>query len=200
MVININHYRHREAAAGTSSIWVDNFSHTWKVSLPDITSSTYTDANWTGVCVRKYVGPPLDMLARLDHGQEIIPAMPSKDEFFANISHFVSQLNELDQREFIDDALVTEFKIDTVPMKLRVSEDHRFRQLLREANTDMSTFLPVDLLKYNIGSNAGLVQFWKSYYEEHIERKPIKKYKTVMSDVNIFFRSLKVHFCKLGLY
>ena len=121
--------------------------------------------------------------------------MPAPDRIKTYLKGVVTELSDLGSRELYADSVLTKCAVQCVPVRLRVPQDHPLYADLEQTSHTVAHTFPLELLGYNIGSNAGLVTWLRDYFREWIEPARRTCYRSVVMDVNIYWRTMKVHIC-----
>jgi hypothetical protein len=185
----------RKVQAGPHTIWIDNFSKVYGMKIPSVDLGSWRDCLWTGVAIKKYNGPELNMRLVTKPDGTTETAMP--DDMFA----YVDQLKAMFQEHRVTGSyqakcLTARWRVNNVPLKpdhRRVNND-KWRAALRSGLDKLEHMYPKELIALNIGGNAGLGKIMRVHYEEnkqHLDGQ-CNHYSALNTDENIFMRILKV--------
>ena len=167
----------------------------WKVALPDITTGTYHDARNSGLAILPHKGNQFDMSVKRE-AANVVSCMPTFAELKQELKRSAKVIGN-SKRDDVDlhlRCLSTLYDVNRVPLSLQIkARNDPLRLRLQLGKAQQSDIIPIGIRKFDIGSNVGLVQFWKAYYLEHIKPSVNKQlYRMVTCDVNIYWRSMKV--------
>lgn len=185
------------------TIWVDNFSKIYGHQIPSMHQGQYTNGNWTGVAIQKYAGSANVSMKCMFKRNQLIPAMPSR---LLLRGKDVRQLLEVVESTMTDgnylkSSLCERLDIRNLPLKPVVDrilnpEQH---ERLQKSNDGAVNLYPVEINQFNIGSNRGMLQVILKLAQDYGSQDDHKytdhedmTYAYVNSDVNIFYRCLKV--------
>ena len=174
--------------------WWDNFSKFTRKSVPTIAKDVFGTCLWTGVTVNAYTGPPVDITVRKDADGQVIPAMP-EDLFThqATIKEGIKYIYEKG-KYYHEKSLVKKYDIVNIPLKIDTKKFPALAAVLNNSKNTAKHINPYKLLRHNIGSNLGLTTILREFQDDNKMslHDTVKKYATVNTDENIFYRGLKV--------
>jgi hypothetical protein len=156
----------------------------------------YKSCLWTGIANRQYHGTKhIDMRLKYDDQMSIIPGMP--DNLWEWEDEFLALYQRVDQEsmEYLSRSLLVKFSVDSVPLRPVVSEEKypKVYASLHGMNNKLDVLVPERLSTHNAGSNIGLLKILKEISVE-LDGRRVKRYRVIMSDINIHDRIMKVTF------
>lgn len=165
------------------------------MKIPNIDIGAWKDCLWTGVAIKKYNGPDMDMRLVFKPDGSMQPAMP--DDLYA----YVPTLKEMFKAfrvtgSYQPQSLVSRFQVNNVPLKpdYRRVNNNKWRSALQSDLDKLQHMYPKKLIALNIGRNDALGKIIRGHYEEnkqHMEGQ-CDRYSALNTDENIFMRILKV--------
>lgn len=176
-------------------IWLDNFSKTLARQHPTVERGVYTPMLWTVAATKTFHSSVNISTEHVMVEDVIIPAMPPS----LLGAHMVLReylITRMSTESVFDAALCVAHTVTRVPPKLHddawVSrEDH---DRMADSVDGLSRFYPLEISKYNIGANEGLMRIIK-----HIDAiLAPDRYAVIVVDINIYMRLLKVRRCKFA--
>lgn len=192
---------------------MDNYNAKWRMKMHNINKDNFVMANWTGIAVREYTGPELDMTIRRKEGI-CIPAQA--DDIFKHIPAVknlilqnteVSNSNFTEKRRIIagmvnfpflyDSSLLHVWGVDRLPLKPQagnVNIPPKYNDAIIQAPDTLANFYPKGVFPHNIGSNEGFIAMLKKYFDEFIKENQTEKYHVITVDENIYKRAMRVNF------
>lgn len=186
-------------------VWVDNFSQILAWAIPDNQRESFRACLWT---VEMCKGHPLcrnqDMMWNMSYHEDGSPFEAMPTSFLPYIDSQITYTTDLSltvNRNQYADALCVKAKLQNIPLKFHPTTGWDEKSGIPKAEwesarriaplkPDGARFMtPKMLYAYNIGSNAGLVMYLRKYYNDN---KSTHRYGVLISDCNIFFRTVKV--------
>ena len=192
------HCLYRQVKKGPHVVWIDNFSKTLGRQIPNMAVGTWSSCLWTGICSKQYTGVhdvSMDLI-RDDH-DDVIPAMPEAlDDHNSVDAIMVLFENNKITPDYHLTSLVTEFKIDSAPVKAEprhVANPH-WKAFLQGEHDTIDHMYPESLRQENIGSNLGLGRIMRDHYTKNLQYLPnfCLQYTAFSCDIDIFNRIMKV--------
>lgn len=177
--------------------WIDNFSKIYFSKVPNVQQGTFKDALWTGIANKKYTGPnDIDLAVVRDDNNNVIHGMPSHYALWENLGALYSEFKETDGEgmEYLQHSWVEKLDVDNVPLRPEVSKSRypRLHASLLKSVSSLDHMIPEKLKKDNIGSNIGLFKVLRSILDD-VEGARVKRYRVVLSDIDIYWRIMKVY-------
>lgn len=182
--------------------WADNFSNTYKFSIPKKGNSPWVGAYWTVVMRRdtplldnisfalndddgvNYRCIPEDILQHVDKVEE---------DYILNIEYN----HPLKLRTRLSHSMVKKYNLSNVPPRILFNKNRVLTLQEKEIQRIHSLHLdaakhckPFDMLSMNIGSNKGFTAYMRVL---HSDLNQIKKKIMFVSDVAIYVRTFKVN-------
>jgi hypothetical protein len=180
-------------------VWIDNFSKMFRMKLATMSKKNLQDALWTGIALRQYMGPPVDMSVVTKRGFNV-SAMP--DDPFVLIPQMLDRLctiSAADDRgtmpHLYDSSYLIKWGVNSVPVTpMRRNLPALVLKAMVATPDRLDNFYPQGLMEHNVGSNIGLGIVVDKFLKAHGHREatPPKKYLAFTVDVNIFDRMIKV--------
>lgn len=179
-------------------MWIDNFNKNQSFRIPDLNKGVYQDCNWTGVALREYTVSNIDMQVRRVDGH-VVPAMPSQKQLFERTAILEQWFHESvckddDDMFKHDTSWVVTWGVHNVPLKPRAADvPEAHKKAVESKNLSLETLHPMAILEENVGSNRGLAQVFRVFYDEQMAL-PLgeRKYMVFNVDSNIFKRCMTV--------
>ena len=124
---------------------------------------------------------------------KVVPIMPADMFSYDDLSMAMKLASAATLRFSYERASCVVWNIKTTPPKpdLRKLSEQQRQDALTQSQF-MLRFVPVALLDYNIGSNAGLSRCMREFYDKVTTPPQDQNYHVLLSDVAIFERVLKV--------
>jgi len=194
-----NLYYTAEIVAGPGSIWIDNFNLMLFASKPTMQTGALRDANWTGVAVHQYHGPPVSMKCVRGPNGHIVSAMPETiDKLLEYVPLVLSKIKAdvvEHGRKLRQKSLMKKFKVHTIPVRPEVNST-KYPGLkidVAQASVSLSSLYPLNIIPINVGSKRGFMNIFKQFYDEYI-RPPVNKdrYYMLMLDAALYYSLIKV--------
>ena len=203
--------------SSTYVTWIDNYNAKWRMKKQNIKKDGLQLANWTGIAVREYTGPYVDMTVRRNEEKEIIPALP--DDLFQHIPAVIKFIQEQSQYEFdtsirdhplatqtgmchfpylFDTSRMVNWGVDRVPLKPNPKSPAlpmEYKIAIEQSPDTLTNFYPKAMISSNIGSNVGIVKILKDFFMEIVQRQKyqhLEKYYIISCDENIYKRAMRV--------
>lgn len=159
--------------------WLDNYSHQLRVSVPTAGSTLWRDTNWSAKAAIKYT--PLEQYSAvfLKHAFD---GMPSVEAIFSDavVSRFDKEYSKGDLVFKCYETSLSK-SCRTLPIKVDNAET--------KAADRERKFIPIGILRPNIGSNTGLLTLLMQWRAETQFRRHVP---VLLVDVNIYWRVMKV--------
>ena len=179
-------------------LWVDNFSKTFRKSIPKASDGTYNNCLWTGFAAFVAADSNIQMTLKKNHSGKVVPAMPSKIctpssilQVKAGITYVHSSI-----RTYYDQSVVLRYDVRNIPPKIDTKRHVEMSSIIEHKNNSTHTVHPLKLFKRNIGSNEGLVAVLSDIAKTYgMIDGTCKDYVTLNVDENIYWRVLKVCYC-----
>jgi len=179
--------------------WIDNFSKNWRVRMVGLTPDAMKRCLWTCVAYKKFAYPLEVSMAHMHSSNgKVIPAMPTNA--FEGMVDFVQIMKSHTQEAdgsmlfLYDTSLLTTWDCNRVPIQGNpelMAEPYRSSTSAHHDRGD--DLYPRGLERENIGSNIGLAQIMRRYYNERrMASSECTTYSAMTVDVNIFDRIMKV--------
>jgi hypothetical protein len=177
-------------------MWLDNFSKTLARQVPNLSAGVFSSMLWTGLAMKVYDGPHVDMSLKSRQGN-IIPAMPlthkcaSTSDMVAYITRTIQCSDGFSKR--FDVSLVNRYQINSIPPKVdtdKLKTEH-LRKRCSVSRDGLHRLFPFDILSHNIGANIGLMRVIRDSLTE-LEIEDTRRYHVWLVDINIFNRLIKV--------
>ena len=169
-------------------MWVDNFSKSYAVALQGIEAGAWKDCNWTGRGIKTFTGH--DVIITLGDQS----AMP--DDIFSDANVDVVRRN-LSRKlrpgwRILKYSIVHKWQVNNVPLKpvLDSFRHPALSRVLSESRDGLTSFVPMDVIPHNIGSNRGLMLILKQISDER--RVDDDRMQFLCVDCNVFMRILRV--------
>ncbi len=155
---------------------------------------------WSCVAYKKFAYPErVSMNHMLGRNGDVIPAMPTLPfNGMVELVQFIQDTTQGPEGSMLhlyETSLMVGWDVTGVPLAGDLAKmPEPYRSSTAAANDHMDTLYPRGLERENIGSNIGLAQIVRRFYDERKMGTPdCKVYSALSVDVNIFDRMLKVH-------
>ena len=172
--------------------WIDNFSKTYRSTMPSMERGTYSSCLWTGIANRKYTGRlDISMEYKFTQGGQLITAMPP--DLWQNESKFLDLYKTMDDapEDYLQYSLCQSWNISNVPPKPKIDEIKYPRLSVNSKKCRrLDNMIPERLSRYNMASNEDTLLLVREILEETNTR--VKRYRVILSDINIFDKLIKV--------
>jgi hypothetical protein len=134
------------------------------------------------------------MNVEYDESHKVVPAMP--DDPFEFILDLIELFRVNTPTNHRRKAMATKWAVNKVPIKpdAKRIRHEPWRQAIQGENAKVQHMFPDQLIAINIGSNKGLGQIMRDFYEskkQHMEDQ-CKQYTAYNADIQIFHRMYKV--------
>ena len=114
---------------------------------------------------------------------------------WGNEDEFVALYTDVDKqtRNYLPTSLIVKLKVTSVPLTPRVDEEKypKLYASIKGVTHRLDALIPELISRHNIGSNVGLLLLLRGIWTE-LDAQRSKKYRVIMSDINIFDRIIKV--------
>ena len=182
------------ASPSPSVTWLDNYSHIYHKTVTKVSQADYRSQMWTAEarCLFMNSNHNIDFTVKHLDGK-VVPIMPADMFSYDDLSMAMKLASAATLRFSYERASCVVWNIKTTPPKpdlRKLSEQQRQHALTQ--SQFMLRFVPVALLDYNIGSNAGLSRCMREFYDKVTTPPQDQNYHVLLSDVAIFERVLKV--------
>jgi hypothetical protein len=186
----------RTVRQAPGTYWLDNFSKPVAVGVGSIDKGVWRDCLWTGRALKRYSGTePVDMNFLKVDGV-VVPAMPDDlMDYMDDLGVLMKSIEGETPLSYYANSEVVKWDVNLVPLKPVVTkqQDQQLHDLLKAKKDGMVDFFPDEIFKVNVGSNLGLVSLVRKQYDERkMKSDEVKTYTTMLCDINIFDRVLKV--------
>lgn len=157
----------------------------------------YAACNWTGVGIRLAHDAPVGMTLNFDPTQPAVPfdKLHGPDFFKLTFKFLKKHTKPAHVEMFTKDNWTAVHKVDRVPIKAVVDKSVYPELAARgdDGRTGLQNFFPEKLSPIDIGSNMGFLRLLRQEYDQHVTL-PVgqQKYRIIVSDCNIFLRTVKV--------
>lgn len=168
--------------------------------MPSMKRGTYSSCLWTGIANRKYTGG-LDISLEYKHTDngQLVTAMPP--DLWQNEIRFLDLYQDMDEspEDYLQSSLCVSWNISNVPPKPKIDE-RKYPQLVVKAKRcrRLDNMIPERMTKYNMASNEDTLLLLREILEETKTR--VKRYRVVLSDINIFDKLIKVKYTYYLIY
>lgn len=162
---------------------MDNYTHQLRVSMPTADSGLWRNTNWSAKALISLRSLQASTLFLREGAPDAI--LPIEDVFADEVTtRFQKYYLEQEQEPVLCFEASVSKDVREIPIKL----DNKTTQ---DADLDRK-FIPLAILKQNIGSNAGLLSLLKEWRVEEHGRAHTP---ALLVDVNIYWRVMKVLSC-----
>lgn len=159
--------------------WIDNYAHSIFRNIPTVDTTMFANNMWTAVAIFKSDAVvDMSIVGRPKHG---FPR--DVRDLIAEEGRLVDLLEDVHNHCSLEETLFVKYNISWLP--IRPTRDYISRERLLR-------LYPVDIVKDNIGSQAGLSEMMK-YVRNMISKRSHLRYSVGAVDTNIYWRLVKVH-------
>ena len=182
------------ASPSPSVTWLDNYSHIYHKTVTKVSQADYRSQMWTAEARCLFMNSNHNIDSTVKHlDGKVVPIMPADMFSYDDLSMAMKLASAATLRFSYERASCVVWNIKTTPPKpdLRKLSEQQRQDALTQSQF-MLRFVPVALLDYNIGSNAGLSRCMREFYDKVTTPPQDQNYHVLLSDVAIFERVLKV--------
>lgn len=198
MMISVLYALFREVMSGSFVLWMDNYSHIYRIQHLIRKTGPYRSCLWAGEAVHQYHCPDhpvsLNYISDPRTNRRVL-AMPP--DLFHELDSIKITLARRDGEgnRYYDSSLCVKYKVNNVPLKPEVNPEvnPQLAELLAEGRDGLKYFHPMHIYQLNPGSDVGLHRYAAgiAYRIKNVAEMK-NRYIPLKVDSNIFYRWLPV--------